>query len=123
LKNGDMGTVQGNDGNNSVIVAMENGKSVLIPQEYLNEIEIVKKKSKENNPEIQIAKNDGAQSVKVVESNEWADAKLVDASGKEISNVEVKALDYTSKGADDKVTIKVDGKESQTLKKFVKVAL
>lgn len=125
LKNGDIGTVQGNDSNNAVIVAMENGKSVLIPQEFLNEVEILKKKSIEKNPEIQVAKNDGAQSVKVVENatEEWVEAQLVDAKGNKVEDVLVNALDYTSKGQNDTIEIKKGQTISKTLKKFVKASI
>ncbi|HRW20833.1 MAG TPA: hypothetical protein P5509_02560 [Bacteroidales bacterium] len=123
LKNGATGVVQGNDGNNNTIVIMEDGKSVSIPQEYLHEVEIIKKKSQEAQPEIKTT--DGTQSVEVREGNEeWIEGVMLDKKGKEGDEILVNALDYTSKGDDEEINIKTGksfNRTAKTLKKFIKI--
>jgi ribosome-associated translation inhibitor RaiA len=123
LKNGAIGVVQGNDGNNNTIVIMEDGKSVSIPQEYLHEVEIIKKKSQEAQPEIKTT--DGTQSVEVREGNEeWIEGVMLDKKGKEGDEILVNALDYTSKGDDEEINIKTGkgfNRTAKTLKKFIKI--
>lgn len=125
LKNGGLGVVQGNDGNNNTIIVMEDGKSVSVPQEYLHEIEIIKKKSLENEPEIKTT--DGAQSVDVRESadTDWVPGELIDKNGKKIEDILVYSVDYTGNGDNQEVKIKTGkkfDKEGKALKKFVTVA-
>ncbi len=123
LKNGATGVVQGNDGNNNTIVIMEDGKSVSIPQEYLHEVEIIKKKSQEAQPEIKTT--DGTQSVEVREGKEeWIEGVMLDKKGKEGDEILVNALDYTSKGDDEEINIKTGkgfNRTAKTLKKFIKI--
>lgn len=123
LKNGATGVVQGNDGNNNTIVIMEDGKSVSIPQEYLHEVEIIKKKSQEAQPEIKTT--DGTQSVEIREGNEeWIEGVMLDKKGKECDEILVNALDYTSKGDDEEINIKTGkgfNRTAKTLKKFIKI--
>lgn len=123
LKNGATGVVQGNDGNNNTIVIMEDGKSVSIPQEYLHEVEIIKKKSQEAQPEVKTT--DGTQSVEVREGNEeWIEGVMLDKKGKEGDEILINALDYTSKGDDEEINIKTGksfNRTAKTLKKFIKI--
>ncbi|MCK9575595.1 MAG: hypothetical protein WC979_01190 [Candidatus Pacearchaeota archaeon] len=131
LKNGMIGIVQGNDTNNNTIVAMNDGKSVSIPQQFLHEVEILKKKSNENNPEIKLTGQDGSQSVQIQENNEegFVKGQMLSSKGEELEgdlgDILVKAIDYTSKGDNDKIEIRVgEGlkHKSYTLKKFIKIA-
>lgn len=117
MKNGKIGIVNSvNNANGGVVVNMEDGKSVAVPKQYLNELEIIEKKTKESNPEVKTT--DGTQSVQIEEnSSEWIDGEM---DGKKIK---VLALDYTSKGDDEDVTVKVNNKEETVKKSLVKVKL
>lgn len=124
LKNGKVGVVQGNDSNNHTIILMEDGKSVAVPQEFLHEIEILKKKSNESVP--QIKTGDGSTTVEIRESKDedWVKGVLVNKQGAQGDEILIHALDYTSKGDSDEIRIKTGktfDKEGKTLKKFTKV--
>lgn len=55
MKNGAIGVVQGFEGDgNTCILLMQDGKTVSVPEEYLNELTVVSRKSMEDSPEIEI---------------------------------------------------------------------
>lgn len=122
MKNGKFGVVASVNGSTSeVIVNMEDGKTVSVPKQFLHELEIVEKKSKESNPEVKIS--DGKQSVQIEEgSSEWIDAELT--YGGKTKKIKVFALDYTSKSDNEDIRIKDErGKDGKAKKSDIKVAL
>lgn len=122
LKNGVHGTVQSVDMNNKeAIVNMDDGKTISIPEEKFNEIEIISKKSEEKNSELKNTKDGNTNQVEEGKE-EWIEGELIDKKGKPTGEkIEVNALEYTSKGEKDKITIKRNNKIEKIEKKYIKV--
>jgi len=122
MKNGKLGVVTSVDETDGKIIAnMEDGKNVEVPKQHLKELEIIEKKSKENKPEVKTT--DGAQSVHVKEAaDEWVDG-TTDVLGKRNAPIKVHALEYTTNGENDMITITYKGKETKLPKKDINVKL
>lgn len=122
MKNGKIGIVNVvNDANSEIVINMEDGKTVAVPKQYLSELEIIEKKSKETNPQIKFS--DGTQSVQIEEAKDtdWIDGEI-DDKGK-VKKIKVLALDYTSKGDNENITVKIDNKEQKIKKNLITVNL
>lgn len=125
LKNNVIGTVQSiSDANGEAIVNMDDGNTVAIPMDKFSEVEIVKKKSKEENPEVknkEKSKTDGESSeIQESKDDEWVDGEIINGPEKG-KQVKINALEFTSSGVKDMISIQIDGKDTKIVKGDLKV--
>jgi len=122
MKNDKKGSVIAiNEPDKSIIVKMEDGATVSVPKDKTSELEILSKKSKEEEPEVKV--EDGGEGIKVIEgkSDEWIDGYVVKGPNKG-KDILVYALDYTEGGPDDFIKVKDEkGKELKVKKENIKV--
>jgi hypothetical protein len=118
MKNEKYGVVTSiDDATGALIISMEDGKNVSVPQEKSNELKLVEKKSKLSTTEIQPT-GDG-QSVQIRE-NEWVNGTITDDKGNKKS-IKVNSLDYTKNAKGDKVRIQDNGKTIEVFKNAIEL--